>query len=112
MKDFKKMHKDSEWVALVNYQMSATEKELVDKLEKTDEDLNALRDLQAKFETSPSQEEIDFLNEIYDSLLMFHDLSEVDFNLHGAHVTIENNQIRGVLNLVTTQGGQFKQLLF
>jgi hypothetical protein len=112
MKDFKKMHKDSEWVALVNYQMSATEKELVDKVEKTDEDLNALRDLHAKFETSPSQEEIEHLNKCYEMLCTRNNLKQEDFNLQGAHITIENNKLRGVLNLITIEGGQFKQLLF
>ena len=54
MKDFKKMHKNSEWVALVNYQLSDTEKQLMDKDEKTDAELLLMGELHKKFESQPS----------------------------------------------------------
>jgi UDP-2,3-diacylglucosamine pyrophosphatase LpxH len=110
MKDFKKMHKDSEWVALVNYQLSDAEKQLIDKDEKTDEELILLGDIYKKFEKNPSAEEKQLLNKVYDSLLDRNDIGKDDVNLQGAHVTIENDKLRGVLNLIDSNG--FKQLTF
>ena len=110
MKDFKKMHKDSEWVALVNYKLSDAETQLIDKAEKTDEELILLGDLYEKFEENPSEEEKQLLNKVYDSLLDKNDISKDDVNLQGAHITIENNKLRGVLNLIDNSG--FKQLSF
>lgn len=110
MKDFKKMHKDSEWVALVNYQLSDAEKKLIDKDEKTDEELILLGDIYKKFEKNPSVKEKQLLNKVYDSLLDRNDIGKDDVNLQGAHVTIENDKLRGVLNLIDSNG--FKQLTF
>tara|TARA_R100000935_G_scaffold51760_1_gene78566 strand:- start:82 stop:414 length:333 start_codon:yes stop_codon:yes gene_type:complete len=110
MKDFKKMHKDSEWVALVNYKLSDAETQLIDKAEKTDEELILLGDLYEKFEENPSEEEKQLLNKVYDSLLDKNDISKDNVNLQGAHITIENNKLRGVLNLIDNSG--FKQLSF
>ena len=112
MKDFKKMHKDSEWAALVNYQLSATEKELMDKAEKTDEEMISLGVLHKKFEAVPSAEETEYLNKAYEDLCNRNNLSQEDFKLQGAHITIENNKIRGVLNLITIEDNKFKRLLF
>ena len=110
MKDFKKMHKDSEWVALVNYQLSDTEKQLMDKDEKTDAELLLMGELHRKFESQPSTKEKELLNKVYESLLDRNDISKEDINLQGAHITIENNKLRGVLNLISDSG--FKQLTF
>ena len=110
MKDFKKMHKDAEWVALVNYKLSDAETQLIDKAKKTDEELILLGDLDEKFEENPSEEEKQLLNKVYDSLLDKNDISKDDVNLQGAHITIENNKLRGVLNLIDNSG--FKQLSF
>lgn len=110
MKDFKKMHKDSEWVALVNYKLSDAEKQLIDKSEKTDEELILLGDIHKKFEKNPSVKEKQLLNKVYNSLLDKNDIGKDDVNLQGAHVTIENDKLRGVLNLIDSDG--FKQLSF
>jgi|TARA_R110001592_G_scaffold362842_1_gene678497 UDP-2,3-diacylglucosamine pyrophosphatase LpxH len=110
MKDFKKMHKDSEWVALVNYKLSDAEKQLIDKAEKTDEELILLGDIHKKFEIKPSVKEKQLLSKVYDSLLDRNDIGKEDINLQGAHITIENDKLRGVLNLIDSNG--FKQLSF
>jgi hypothetical protein len=110
MKDFKKMHKDSEWVALVNYQLSDTEKQLMEKDEKTDAELLLMGELHRKFESQPSTKEKELLNKVYESLLDRNDISKEDINLQGAHITIENNKLRGVLNLIGDDG--FQQLSF
>jgi hypothetical protein len=110
MKDFQKINKDSEWVALVNYQVSATEQELLDKDEKTEEDLDSLRVLHSKFVTAPTTDEVELLNKIYNNVLLFNDLTENNFDLQGAHITIENNKARGVINVITINGNEFKQM--
>ena len=110
MKDFKKMHKDSEWVALVNYQLSDTEKQLMEKDEKTEAELLLMGELHKKFESQPSTKEKELLDKVYESLLDRNDISKEDINLQGAHITIENNKLRGVLNLISDSG--FKQLTF
>lgn len=110
MKDFEKMHKDSEWVFLVNYQLSDAETQLINKDEKTDEELNLLSSLHKKFKAEASVEEKKLLNEVYESLLDRNNINKEDINLQGAHITIENNKLRGVLNLIDSAG--FKQLKF
>ena len=109
MKDFKKMHKDSEWVALVNYQLSDTEKQLMED-EKTEAELLLMGELHKKFESQPSTKEKELLDKVYESLLDRNDISKEDINLQGAHITIENNKLRGVLNLISDDG--FEQLRF
>ena len=104
------MHKDSEWVALVNYQLSDTEKQLMEKDEKTEAELLLMGELHKKFESQPSTKEKELLDKVYESLLDRNDISKEDINLQGAHITIENNKLRGVLNLISDSG--FKQLTF
>ena len=38
------------------------------------------------------------------------DITKEDINLQGAHITIENEKLRGILNLIDSNG--FKQLTF
>ena len=112
MKDFKKISAESDWVALVNYQLSDAETELINKAEKTEEDIASMGELHARFEEAPSASELELLNAAYRNICNANNISEEDFTLQGGHVTIENNKIRGVVNLITTEDGNFKQLLF
>lgn len=112
MKDFKKMSNTSDWVTLVKYELTASEAELRNKEEKTAEDFASLKAVFEKFEAAPSAEETKYLNKAYADLCTKNNLSQEDFKLQGAHITIENDKIRGVMNLITIEDNTFKRLLF
>lgn len=97
IKDFKKIE-GSNWVLLVNDALSVEDMKLVNKENKSDDELIALKDLYKKCETTPSESDSIMLDKFYDAFIKKQGLEDKTIKISGLHLTSENGMLRGMFN--------------
>lgn len=108
IKNFQKFE-GGDWVLLVNNPLSSEELEFVNKENKSDDELDELKELYKKCETAPSESDSVLLNKRYDSFLKIKNLEGKITKIAGLHVTLENGSLRGIFNYFIDGGfHQFK----
>ena len=109
IKDFKKIE-GSDWVLLVNDALSIKDMEFVNKENKSDDDISALKDLYKKCETVPSQSDSIMLDKYYDAFIKKQGLEDKTIKISGLHITSENRMLRGIFNYFIDK--EFYQMSF
>jgi len=111
MKNYTKQSINSKWLEIIKYERTEEELAICHKDgQLTQEDYDVVKAIREKSRKEADSEDVEMLNNLYIALVGVNNVDDV--KSMSMHVTVENNQKRGVLSFSTSENGEMTNIRF